>query len=102
LSGGYDAGSDWLGNLASISGVVVAFAPNGVREPAAIIKLDEPLNAGGVTGDFVVMWLRWVGATWNDEGIVHIELCDFEPEHRAWDERRKGKWIESHAHYAKL
>ena len=101
LSGGYDQGSDWLGGLASISGVVTAFVPAG-EAPAAVVNLDEPFVSESVTGDWVVMQLRWVGSRWVDEGVVHVQLCDVEPERKAWAEGQHGRWVESHASYAKL
>jgi hypothetical protein len=33
---------------------------------------------------------------------VHVELCDFQPEAKAWQHRKRGKWVESHASYKKL
>jgi hypothetical protein len=34
---------------------------------------------------------------WSKGEIVQLELCDSMPEDRAWDERKRGEWIESHA-----
>jgi hypothetical protein len=33
---------------------------------------------------------------------VHIELCDFVPEAKPWDDRRRGVWVESHATYERV
>ena len=102
LSGGYDAGSTRRGEKDEIYGTVAKFIPGQNVPPAALIKLDEPLAAEGVAGEFVVLELRYVGAEWKLTETVHVELCDFEPEEKRWQDRRQGKWVESHATYERL
>ena len=63
----------------------------------AVVRIDAPVEANGVSGDILVMELRWVGATWKSGAVAHIELCDFEPEEKPWQDRRRGEWVESHA-----
>jgi hypothetical protein len=97
LSGGYDFEPAWLSGKASVEGTVAAFIPGQNKNPAAVIKLDEPISAEGATGDALVLELRYVGANWGSTEIVHVELCNFMPEPKRWQDRRQGKWVESHA-----
>jgi hypothetical protein len=46
--------------------------------------------------------LRYAGAKWEETGTVHVELCDFEPQAKSWQDRKKGKWVDSHATYRRL
>lgn len=78
------------------------FIPGQNEASAAVIKLDELITAGDVTGDTLVLELRYVGASWGSTETVHVELCDFTPEAKKWQERRQGKWVESHATYVRL
>jgi hypothetical protein len=102
LSGGYDFEPTWLSGRASVTGEVAAFIPGQNDMPAAVIKLDAPITADGVTGDILVLELRYVGAVWDASGVVHVELCDFSPEAKRWQDRRQGKWVESHASYKRF
>jgi hypothetical protein len=97
VSGGYDMRPRWLGGREGFSGKIERFIPGQNEGPAAVIRTDDPVSVNGVTGDTLVMELRWVGATWRSGAVAHIELCDFEPEEKAWQDRRQGKWVESHA-----
>jgi hypothetical protein len=80
-------------------GKVIKFIPGQNEENAAVVKLDSPITAEGITGDILILELRHVGQTWHTEGPVHIELCNFMPEDTAWKERKQGLWIESHASF---
>ena len=102
LSGGYDYEPAWLGERSSLKGKVASFIPGQNDVPAAVIALDEPLIVDGLTGRTVVLEQRYEGATWALAGVVHVELCDFMPEPRRWQDRRQGKWVESHAQYQKM
>jgi hypothetical protein len=46
--------------------------------------------------------LRYAGAKWEETGTVHVELCDFEPQAKSWQDRKQGKWVDSHATYRRL
>jgi len=102
LSGGYNFEPEWLSGKPCVDGSIVEFIPGQNESPAVVVKLDKPIRSEGLTGDLLVLELRYVGATWEPRGTVHVELCDFSPEPRAWKERRKGKWVESHATYQRL
>lgn len=102
LWGGYDMEPRWLMGRSFYTGVVARVIPGQNGNEAMVVRLDTPITVDGVTGDIVVLELRYVGATWEGEGVVHIELCDFEPEARTWKERRQGAWVESHASYKTL
>jgi hypothetical protein len=69
---------------------------------AAVVRLDEEVTVGEVAGSIVVLELRYADAMWTPEGIAHVELCDFEPEPTASGDRRRGRWVESHASYRRL
>lgn len=101
IGGGYDQEPEWLSGNGSVTGTLVSFIPKR-NEKAAVVQLDEPLTAKGVTGVIVVLSLRYVGATWGPTETVHVELCDFLPESKPWEDRRQGAWVESHATYRLL
>ena len=100
LSGGYDE-AKWLSGTPGYFGTVHSYIPGQNETPAAVIKLDQKITVEDVTGDILVLELRWEGAKWGEQGVVHIELCDFIPEPKSWRERKQGKWVESHASYTK-
>lgn len=97
LSGGYDMEPAWLSGRASVEGTIVRFIPGQNVAAAAVVKLDQPISAKGVTGNMLVLELRYAGADWVSDEIVHVELCDFEPDPIRWQDRRQGAWVESHA-----
>lgn len=99
LSSGYDIEPKFLQGKAELFGTVSRFIPGQNENPAAVVELDSPISADGVTGNTLVLELRYKGASWVESNTVHIELCDFDPEPKAWQQRRHGKWIESHAVY---
>jgi len=49
------------------------------------------------SGNIIILDLRYVGQTWKQPGPVHIELCDFMPENKAWKDCKQGEWIEAAA-----
>ncbi|WP_159712253.1 hypothetical protein [Sphingomonas sp. AX6] len=102
LSGGYDFEPAWLDGRSSLLGKVTSFIPGQNDLPAAVVALDDPVRVYGISGSTVVIEQRYVGATWTATGVVHVELCDFEPDPSRWQDRRQGKWVESHAQYKKV
>jgi len=103
----------WLAaNPEGYEGRIAAFIPGQNEQPAVVIVLDNelvlPLGAGAVTGSevrgrYLVLELGHVGADWSTpKQRVHVELCDFEPEPKRWQDRRQGAWVESHATYRVL
>ncbi len=99
LSGGYEIEPTWLGGNTEVFGQVASFIPGHGAKKAAVVKLEQSLHCEGITGDIVVLELRFRGAKWASTETVHVELCDFVPEAQAWQNRRQGKWVESHATY---
>lgn len=97
LSAGYDMEPDWLHGGPGYTGIVSRFIPGQNDNSAAVIELNSAISVAEVTGKILVLELRYVGAKWTGQNTVHVELCDFEPEPKAWQFRRQGKWIESHA-----
>jgi hypothetical protein len=97
LWGGYDNDPEYLAGTVERCGTVLRFIPGQNQQPAAVVELDEPIDAGGICGRVAVLELRAEGARWLPRAAVHIELCDFDPEPKRWQERRQGVWIESAA-----
>ncbi len=91
LSGGYDQGPGWLCGASHFDGVIAAFIPGQNVQQAAVVRLESPITFEGVTGEYVVLELRYGGAEWNETDTVHVELCDFYPEAKAWQHRRQGQ-----------
>lgn len=94
--------------LVQVTGQVEKWIPGQNTQPACVVRLDEPLTATGDvkgrreqrTGGFLVLELRYAGQVWEQSGTVHVELCETEPEAKAWADRETGAWVESHATYS--
>ena len=102
LSGGYDMEPPWLCGGAGYNGRVERFIPGQNDEMAAVVRFDAPISIEGITAEIAVLELRYEGQTWSHTGTVHIELCDFDPPAERWQNRKRGKWVESHATYKAL
>lgn len=100
--GGYEANPDWSKGHGTLVGEVLKFIPGQNKEPALVLRISPSIESQGVAGDVLILELRYAGATWATEGIVHLELCDFMPEDKSWSDRQQGQWIESHAKYRLL
>jgi hypothetical protein len=98
LTNGYDMEPQWLAGGTGYHGTIEKFIPGQSDRPAAVVRFEQPVVVGGLAGNYAVLELRHVGATWGgSEETVHVELCDFVPDDIRWKDRRKGKWVESHA-----
>lgn len=99
LSGGYNYDPLFLKNppASKRSGTVIKFIKGQNESQAAVVKLDQVISGEKITGDIVVLELRYVGQTWQEPTPVHIELCDFMPEDKTWKDRKQGEWIEAAA-----
>ena len=102
IGGGYDMNPKWLHDNQYYTGVVKGFIPGQNESSAAVILLDKKISIGKIKSDIIILELRYEGANWTKSEIVHVELCDFEPEEKSWNDRQKGKWVESHARYQKI
>lgn len=108
ISGGFDFEPEWLGGLQQVSGRVEKWIPGQNTQAACVVRLDSPLTASGMVhgrreqraGAFLVLELRYVGQQWEPSGTVHVELCETEPEDKAWADREVGAWVESNATYS--
>jgi hypothetical protein len=96
ITGGYDPEPAWLAGGKGHRGTIERFIP-GNAQPSLVVRTDEGVSANDTTGDTLVLQLRYTGASWTSGAVVHVELCDFEPASEAWEDRRQGAWIESHA-----
>jgi hypothetical protein len=101
LYGGYNWDPLYLQNpLASArSGTVIQFIKGQNDNPAAVVKLEQKISGEIITGDILVLELRWNGCTWDEPSPVHIELCDFMPVDKPWKDRRQGEWVEGAASF---
>lgn len=97
LTGGYDMDPLWLQGRRHHLATVLRFMPGRNETPALVARLDTPLTVEGYTGDIVILELRYQDALWHHNAVAHIELCNFMPEDLPWQQRGKGRWIESHA-----
>jgi hypothetical protein len=110
VGGGYDTNPDWMAarrDGGGYPGTVIEFIPGQNDKPAPVVELDEELvlpNGAGavegreVRGRFLVLELGHVGTDWaTHRPRTHVELCDFRPEPKRWQERQQGVWVESHA-----
>jgi len=96
ITGGYDPEPAWLAGGTGHRGTIERLIP-GNAQPSLVVRTDDGVSANGTTGRVLVLQLRYTGASWTSGAVVHIELCDFEPDSEAWANRRQGQWIESHA-----
>jgi hypothetical protein len=112
VEGGYDFEPDWLAaseGRGGYLGEVVEFIPGQNEKLATVVELDQMIilqdGAGAVAGKevrgtFLVLELAWQGVDWATRPTrIHVELCDFRPEPKRWQDRRQGAWVESHAGY---
>jgi hypothetical protein len=104
---------DWLaasGGRGGYDGRVVEFIPGRSDRPAAVVDLDNELvlpngvhgtEGREVHGRFLVLELAWVNHDWTKRPTrVLVELCDFRPDPKRWQDRRQGSYVESHARYS--
>jgi hypothetical protein len=111
VGGGYDQ-AEWMAvarDGPGYWGTVIEFIPGQNVQPSAVVELDDevvlPEGAGAVRGRevrgrFLVLELGHEGTDWSTpRPRIHVELCDFRPERKRWQERRQGAWVESHATY---
>jgi hypothetical protein len=98
LFGGYED-IEWLGGHQDVRGVVEDFIQVFDEARLAVVKLDEALPVGGAHRRWAVLQLRYVGATWQNVGIVSVELVESRPPALAGGYRPTGTCVESHASY---
>lgn len=98
--GGYDQHPTWLADGSGYVGTIVAFIPGQNENAAAVVRFDQAIVLPDARGEYAVLELGHMGTTWaTPKPRIHVELCDFEPEARRWQDRRQGVWVESHATY---
>jgi hypothetical protein len=98
LTGGYDMKPEWLSGGTGYHGTIEKFIPGQNDTLAAVVRFEQPVVTGGLTAYYAVLELRYEGATWGgSRETVHVELCDFVPDDIRWQDRRQGRWVESHA-----
>ncbi len=101
LTGGYDDRPLYLKNppASRRTGVVTKFIEGQNRDLAAVVKLDDVISGRTLTGNMLILELRYEDQSWATTGPVHIELCKTGPTSRPWKERPKGEWIEAAASF---
>jgi hypothetical protein len=105
--GGYDATSKWLWGRDYVVGSIVGWIPREERTAACVVKLEDPLPftdgeslVDVRTGEYLVLRLRYRGATWEEKGTVLVEVFQNPVESLDWDDQ--DHWVESHATYEVL
>ena len=105
ISGGYDYEIRWLRNIEAgkVQGIVKAIFGKEEAKTNAIVELPEKIRVDDFNGKFLVLSTRYEKQEITEiSGTVHLELCDFYPETKPWEERNQGEWIESHASYKRI
>jgi hypothetical protein len=100
LAGGYEMEPRWLLGGNGYSAVVLRYFDDEHRQKNLLVGLQKPITLKGVTGSILCLTLRYEGAKWCGEEVVHVSLCSEEPrmEGPAQD-KSKFAWVESHANY---
>jgi hypothetical protein len=104
LFGGWDRNPAWRGVNDSVVATVedVLLAGDG-GQARLLARLAQPLTLNGVTGELLLLSLRYRGAEWSDAGICHIVLCAEPPgPGKWWEDKSRFTWVESHAGFQKL
>ena len=105
ISGGYDYEIRWFKNIEAgkVQGIVRAIFGKEESKTNVIVELPEKIKVDDFNGKYLVLSARYEKQE-NTEtsGTVHLELCDFYPESKSWEERKHGEWIESHAYYKRI
>lgn len=107
IRGAFDRGRPGPGGPNTLHGTIDSWMPGQNVQPACLVRLDAPITAEGdvrgewrsVTGEYVVLELRYTGQVWEGTGTVHVELCAERPLPLGWAERSPGAWVEGQATY---
>ena len=112
VSGSYYEMDSWMDEAPDgYTGTVTAFIPGDRGRTDAVVRLDREISVDvprddgrlRARGRYLVLALVYRGEKWTTRSRrLHVELCDFEPEPKAWRDRRQGAWVESHAHHEVL
>jgi len=107
VTGGYDF-AEWLMGGEGYTGEAVGFLSEGnVQKKGLVLDLGNEVTIGKVTGRYLILSLRYVGATWEDEGIVHVVIAASIPDDTGWtwdfqtepDPEQGFEWVEAAASY---
>ncbi len=98
LYGGYYDDPLYLKNPAEEkrTGVVIQFIPEQ-NKSATVVRLNKIIKGDSISGNILILRLRYVGQTWETPSPVGLELCDFMPEIKNWANRRHGEYVEAAA-----
>jgi len=106
LTGGYEWNAPWLCGKDGYYGHILAFVacrkPTVVRfddRPLAVVKLDEPISFWGITGNILIMELRYWGTTWRETETVQVHLLETPPKGKLVLDHTAPSYVESHATY---
>ena len=104
LFGGWERNPAWRkgsDNLLAIVEEIVVADDGG--QGRLLTRLSQPLTVNGVTGELLLLSLRYRGASWSDAGICQIILCAERPgSGKWWEDKTRFAWVESHAGFQKL
>lgn len=107
IRGGFDPERPGPGGRNTLNGTVESWIAGQNVQPSCLVRLDAPITAEGdvrgewrsVTGEYVVLELRYTGQVWERTGTVHVELCAERPPPLEWADRSPGAWVEGQATY---
>ena len=99
LTGGYEPEPKWLCGQDFYEGEVITFLSIKEETPLAVVRLDKPISFNKITGDILVLKLRYVDASWHETAIVQAYLYDFVPKDPVFLHCDSPNYIESHVSY---
>ena len=105
VTGGYDYHPQWLEDREGCVGTVVKFLPEGKdRKRKLVLDLGKEFRSCGFCGRYLILFLRYKNAKWEDEGVVHVVVGNTVPESAesigaAADPEKGFKWVEAAATY---
>lgn len=108
LKGGYDGDPEWLkGVPQGFLGTAKKFLAQNTGEPLLVLELENEASIMGVTGNYLILSLRYVEAKWEDKGICHVVIAANIPDDPEFGQKLPKeedgyKWVESNASFEKI
>jgi hypothetical protein len=108
VTGGYDYNPRWLKGRDGCVGTVIRFLWEGNdRKRKLVLDLGEDFHTCEFSGRYLILFLRYPGSSWEDEGIVHVVVGNSTPKDGqsigvTSDPNSGFKWVEAAASYKVL
>lgn len=93
--------STWLSDPRGYQGEVTAFVAVTASPPAAMLRLDEPVVARGISSRFLLLHLRSDGV-WTSRGVVAVELLGVPLPLDRSEPPGSERWIADSATYQRI